>query len=201
MSFSSNPAGLPPFEQIVLEHQALVFRTLARLIGRSEQIEDLAQEVFFRLYRAMPGFRGEASLQTYLYRIVINVAHDERKRRAREVRRTVSLSAPLGEDDFTWESLLASTDPGVDLLLEEREFAEAVDRHLSGLSEVEQSVLVLYHQEDQTYEQISQTLAMPINTVRTHLHRGRKRLREAVLAECQRNSREKERKGGVQYAL
>ncbi|MBW8748627.1 MAG: sigma-70 family RNA polymerase sigma factor, partial [Acidobacteria bacterium] len=71
------------FDQIVQEHQQQVFRTLARLVNRRENLEDLAQEVFLRLYRALPTFRGEAMLSTYLYRITVNVAQDEWKRRRR----------------------------------------------------------------------------------------------------------------------
>ena len=55
-------------------------------------MEDLAQEVFLRLYRALPGFRGEALVSTYLYRIAVNVAQDEWKRRRREDQPLVSIS-------------------------------------------------------------------------------------------------------------
>ena len=78
----------------------MVFRTLTRLTGSAECVDDLAQEVFLRLYRALPGFRGEAQLSTYLYRIVINVAQEEWKRRRREDRRADLLPelVPLGHD-------------------------------------------------------------------------------------------------------
>ncbi|HYP06453.1 MAG TPA: sigma factor, partial [Bryobacteraceae bacterium] len=52
------------FEAIVDEHQTTVFRTLARLVGRSDRLEDLAQEVFLRLWRALPQFRGDAHVNT-----------------------------------------------------------------------------------------------------------------------------------------
>ena len=71
------------FEQVVEEHQAMVFRTLLRLTGSREHLDDLAQEVFLRLYRALPSFRGEALVTTYLYRIAVNVTQDEWKRRRR----------------------------------------------------------------------------------------------------------------------
>ena len=82
------------FEQIVRDHQEMVFRTLLRLNGSREHIEDLAQDVFLRLYRALPAFRGEALMTTYLYRIVVNVAQDEWKRRRRVERPLVSISSP-----------------------------------------------------------------------------------------------------------
>jgi RNA polymerase sigma-70 factor (ECF subfamily) len=62
----------------------------------------------------------------------------------------------------------------------EREFAEGVERALAQLSSVQRAVLVLYHQEERSYEQIAAVLGMPIGTVRTHLHRGRARLRELI---------------------
>lgn len=62
----------------------MVFRTLLRLTEPALPLEDLAQEVFLRLYRALPVFSGSALLSTYLYRIVYNVAQDEWKRRRRE---------------------------------------------------------------------------------------------------------------------
>ncbi len=165
------------FEEIVREHQAMVFRTLARLVG-PEQVEDLAQDVFLRLYRALPGFRGEALMTTYLYRITVNVAQNEWKRLKREDRRHVSIS----DEDSDWEGRLAHPSPNAAEELEQHEFARMVDEHLQRLSLVERTVLVLYHQEERSYEQIAETLALPINTVRTHLHRGRKRLRESLLA-------------------
>ncbi len=171
------------FEQIVRDHQEMVFRTLLRLNGSREHIEDLAQEVFFRLYRALPAFRGEALLTTYLYRIVVNVAQDEWKRRRRVERPLVSISSPVstnedGESD--WEDRLAH--PGLDAeeQLSEKQFQQLVERQLQYLSDVERTVLVLYHQEERSYDQIADALKMPMGTVRTHLHRGRKKLREGI---------------------
>src|ERR1700722_3254119 len=77
----------------------MVFSTLIRLTGSHEHIDDLAQEVFFRLYRALPAFRGEALLSTYLYRIVANVAQDEWKRRRRVERPLVSISSPVSSNE------------------------------------------------------------------------------------------------------
>ena len=160
----------------------MVFRTLLRLTGSQEHVEDLAQEVFLRLYRALPGFRGEALVTTYLYRIAVNVAQDEWKRRRRVDQPLVSISY---SDDTTsaWEDRLEHPALNAEQELEEREFAGQVEEHLQKLSAVERSVLVLYHQEERTYEQISIALGLPIGTVRTHLHRGRKKLREAIEAQ------------------
>lgn len=164
------------FEEVVREHQQMVFRTLARMVGRTDSLEDLAQEVFLRLYRALPSFRGEALISTYLYRIVVNVAQDEWKRLRREDRRNVSIA----DETEAWEDRLKHPGLGADEQMEEREFEVAVQEHLQHLSNVERTVLVLYHQEDRSYQQIAASLGLPIGTVRTHLHRARKKLRDAL---------------------
>jgi RNA polymerase sigma-70 factor (ECF subfamily) len=166
----------PSFEQIVRDHQLTVFRTLIRLTGGREHIDDLAQEVFLRLHRALPAFRGESLLSTYLYRIVTNVAQDEWKRRRRDERPLVSFS----EEESDWEDRLPHPGPDAEQQFAERQFRYSVEEQLQRLSPVERTVLVLYHQEELSYEQIAQSLKLPIGTVRTHLHRGRKKLREGI---------------------
>lgn len=176
------------FETLVREHQAMVFRTLMRMTGAGPHVEDLAQEVFLRLYRALPDFRGDSALTTYLYRIVINVAQDEWKRRRREREFAATPPAAFDEDESTeWlENLPGDTIHGhartPEQLLSDAELVSAVDAALLALPEAERAVLVLYHQEDCSYEAISAALEMPINTVRTHLHRGRKRMSQLVRA-------------------
>lgn len=173
------------FEALVREHQSLVFRTLTRMTGAGPHVEDLAQEVFLRLYRALPEFRGDSALTTYLFRIVVNVAQDEWKRRRRD--RNFLASAPAPEDDAAPEWI--ENLPGDSIHthartpeqhLSDRELQSAVDTALLALPENERAVLVLYHQEELSYEAISAALDMPINTVRTHLHRGRKRMAQLV---------------------
>ena len=167
----------------------MVFRTLLRLTGRGARgshdasLDDLAQDVFLRLFRALPGFRGEALVSTYLYRIAVNVAQDEWKRRQKMDRSHVSLSEERGDGEgatWTWEDRLA--DPSANALdqLQQDEFRQLVEEHLMQLSQIERAVLVLYHQEERSYEQIATALQLPIGTVRTHLHRGRKKLKDAV---------------------
>jgi RNA polymerase sigma-70 factor (ECF subfamily) len=173
------------FEALVREHQGMVFRTLTRLTGPGVQVEDLAQEVFLRLYRALPEFRGDAALSTYLYRIVVNVAQDEWKRRRKE--RAVIASAPAVEDesDAVWIESFAGDELTEHARNPEQKMADAevqaaVESALRELPEMERAVLVLYHQEECSYEGIAAALGLPINTVRTHLHRGRKRLSEVL---------------------
>jgi RNA polymerase sigma-70 factor (ECF subfamily) len=183
------PTTPESFEALVLEHQRLVFRTLTRLTGAGAHVEDLAQEAFLRLFRALAYFRGESTMSTYLYRIVVNVAQDEWKRRRRE--RTHIAEAPVfdgdkPESDTAWIENFAG-DPlsgeharNPEQRMADAELQQAVENALLALPEMERAVLVLYHQEECSYDGIAAALDLPINTVRTHLHRGRKRLGDLI---------------------
>jgi RNA polymerase sigma factor (sigma-70 family) len=151
------------FEQIVRDHQSMVFGTLMRMTGSREHLDDLAQEVFLRLYRSLPSFRGESLLSTYLYRITVNVAQNEWKRRRRDTKSLVSIS----DETSGWEDRLEHPGRNAAEQIEEREFQQDVEEQLQKLSQVERAVIVLYHQEERTYEQISLALGLPIGTVRT----------------------------------
>ncbi len=189
----TSPEG---FERLVREHQAMVFRTLSGLTGPGAQVEDLAQEVFLRLYRALPEFRGAAMISTYLYRIVVNVAQDEWKRRRRERAHFAPEPAGFAEDaPGAWlENLPADRARGEhhrtpEQIVSDAETQAAVEAALLALPEHERAAVVLFHQEDCSYEGIAAALELPINTVRTHLHRGRKRLAELVAERLARRTR------------
>ena len=148
---------------------------LARLIGSREHLEDLAQEVFLRLFRGMDSFRGDAKLTTYLYRITLNVAQDEWKRRRKE-----QTHSSFDDPDEHWGERLAHASGDAEQILSRKQRMAELERALSELTEVERQVIVMFHQEELTYEKIAEVLNLPLNTVRTHLHRGRKKLKERL---------------------
>lgn len=174
------------FAALVGEHQTAVFRTLTRLTGSGPHVEDLAQEAFLRLFRALPEFRGDATVSTYLYRIVYNLAQDEWKRRRKE--RAHIAQGPVREEEDEaagWIENVAG-DPLTEHArtpeqrLADMTLARAVEQELARLPPLERAALVLFHQEELSYEGVAAALGLPLNTVRTHIHRGRKRLSERL---------------------
>jgi RNA polymerase sigma factor (sigma-70 family) len=165
----------PSTRELVEEHQELVFRTLTRLLGRGGEIEDLAQEVFLRLLRGLPQFRGHAKLSTWLYRITVNVAHDEIRRRI-ETREAVSLDDP----DAGWHERLACAGSDLGERLDRRRFLVSLEAGLAQLPLQDRAILVLWYQEERSYKEIAEILDLPMGTVKTHLHRARARLQSAV---------------------
>jgi len=86
----------------------------------------------------------------------------------------------FSDEESDWEDRLQHPTPDAEQQFAERQFRYSVEQQLQRLSPVEKTILVLYHQEELSYEQIAQSLKLPIGTVRTHLHRGRKKLREGI---------------------
>jgi RNA polymerase sigma-70 factor (ECF subfamily) len=161
--------SLYDFERIVERHQEMVFRTLARLTGEREGLEDLAQEAFLRLFRGLPHFRGEAQLSTFLYRIIVNVVNDEFRDR-KKVRLTSSI------DDERARGLAHSgASPAV--LAERAQMQQAVEEALQQMTAADRIILTLHYQEGRSYEEIAAILDSPMGTVKTHLYRARERLK------------------------
>ena len=150
----------------------MVFRTLARLTGSNEDLEDMAQEAFLRLFRALPHFRGDAQITTFLYRIVVNVVNDEFRRRQK-----TRLGSSV-EEDFALE--LAHPSPNPAQIYERAQMQEAVDAALQQLNPRDRVILVLHYQEGRSYEEIAAILDAPMGTVKTHLFRARERLKSIM---------------------
>lgn len=161
--------ALLDFEQLVETHQEMVFRTLARLTGEREGLEDMAQEAFLRLFRALPHFRGEAQVSTFLYRIIVNLVNDEFRDRQR-----ARLTSPI--DDAAARGL-AHPGAGPAVLAERAQMQQAVDEALLGLAPADRTILTLHYQEGRSYEEIAAILDSPMGTVKTHLYRARERLK------------------------
>jgi RNA polymerase sigma-70 factor (ECF subfamily) len=159
---------LEDFEELVERHEDLVFRTLARLTGDRDDLEDLAQEVFLRLFRAFPLFRGQAQITTYLYRIIVNVVNDEFSRR-QQARR----GSPIDEA----ASNLPHPSLGPDDLFEQGQMRDALEAALQQLNLRDRAILTLHYQEGRRYEEIAAILDAPLGTVKTHLYRARERLK------------------------
>jgi RNA polymerase sigma-70 factor, ECF subfamily len=163
--------GLEDFAKLIETHQASVFRTLARLTGEREGLEDLAQEVFLRLYRALPHFEGRAKLSTFLYRLIVNVVNDEWSRR-----RTARRMEPLDRAAFD----VPHPAPSPADLLERSRFQDALEAALATLPLRDRTLLALHYQEGRSYDDICTILDVPMGTVKTQLYRAREKLRAAM---------------------
>ncbi len=169
------------FEQLVAERSSEIYGLLFRLTESSEEARDLTQETFLRAFQNISGFRGEADLRTWIYRIAINQARNRwRWWRRRHRDTTVSLDEPIGQTGQSLSSVLpeSSANPEQQALALERE--KALRSALQRLGRSYREAVVLRDIEGFTYEEIATTLGINIGTVKSRLARGRQELREKL---------------------
>ena len=157
------------FEQLVIAYQHRVFGVALRMLRNRGEAEEIAQEVFLRVHRAVGDFRGEAKLSTWLYaitsRLCLNRLASGERRMARE-----------GEESL--ERLRADADPAAHA--ERGELEAALQRAITELPEERRVVVVLRDFEGLSYEEIAAALDLPLGTVRSRLHRARTDLKEKL---------------------
>jgi RNA polymerase sigma-70 factor, ECF subfamily len=158
------------FAALVDRHKDKIYWLVRRIAG-VEEAEDLTQEVFLRAYQALPQFRGEASLKTWLCRIAYNLSATRlgKRRRQPEEQLLDEVEAPPSIADLEGE-------------VEQREFAGIVHACVDRLPEHFRTALTLYYLNEIRYEEIAEITGLPLGTVKAHIHRGRLRLKELVLA-------------------
>lgn len=158
---------LTAFESLVRIHQARVYNLAYRVTGNHEDAADAAQDAFVRAFQALPRFRGESSLATWLHRIATNAALDL-------VRRRPDLPPVELPPDQP-----ARDDPAAEV--HRREVGRRVQAAVGRLPVDYRVVVVLRDFQGLAYEEIARVLQVPIGTVRSRLSRGREALRELLL--------------------
>ena len=170
------------FEKIVATYSPKIIRLAYRLVGNREEAEDLAQEAFLRLYRALPSFRGDSTLGTWLYRAVSRLAIDFLRRES--IRRKIFFFRRYEEEDPGESVADSGASPRDTLLAAERQ--RRLQQALLQLSPQQRTVFVLRHDEELPLKEIAALLDLREGTVKTHLHRAVTMLRRELkdLSEC-----------------
>lgn len=161
--------------QLVLSQQHYIYSIAMSVLKNPEDAADLTQEAFIRLFRALPQYNGESRFTTWLYRLVVNMGRDELRRRGRQV----PITPPVLEDEeLDPMAGVADEDRWADpaQALDSRELRDQVRQALVQLEEHYRLVLTLYYFEDMKYTDIAEILEIPLNTVKSHIRRGKERL-------------------------
>jgi len=172
---------LDAFEELVAHFERSVYALCFRLLGDAEEARDAAQETFLKVYRGLGGFRGEAGLKTWIYRIAVNQAmNQQRWWRRRHRDETISLDITRGQYDTT----IGNSLPGRGRSPEAQAISSERERQvMSALDEIKQEyrvALILREIEELSYEEIADTLGISIGTVKSRIARGREELRRRV---------------------
>ncbi len=149
------------------EYQNRVYRLAYSLLGNAALAEEAAQETFLRVWKALPGFRGESSISSWIYTIARNTCLTLRKSRA--VSETALDSAVI-------ERMIEGQQPSA-----ERAGTIDWESALANLPERYREVIVLFYMQDKSYEEVAAMLGLPMGTVKTYLYRAKKELATIVM--------------------
>ena len=162
------------FAELIGRYQDRVFRLLSRYTRDRDESEDLAQEVFLKVFRKLHTFSQESAFFTWLYRITVNTATDHVSKRSRRRLQLVEDNAILDEGQPRAEAA------SVDQPLLDAELAEVTRSILDGLPEKYRSILVLREYEELSYTEIAEVLGIQLGTVESRLFRARQRFKAAL---------------------
>ncbi len=171
------------FPAIYAEYRPKIVGYLRRIVGEVDA-EDVAQEVFVKVGKALEGFRGDSSLSTWIYRIATNAAMDHLRKPGSRNDAIAPGGVPDDDSPGIEEAIPDNEKPVLDTLLIRKDMNECIRGIVDGLPENYRSVLVLSEFEGQTNAEITQILGISLDTVKIRLHRARIRLRKALEAKC-----------------
>ena len=163
------------FCELVKLHQNAVIGTVAKMLGNASEAEDIAQQVFLRLWKSAPRYEVKAKFTTFLFTIARNLVFNETRRKQR--RKEHSLEEQE-ENSFTEISDQHSPAPDDEIL--KVELRAQVDRAIQALPEKQRMAVILRRYENMPYEQIADVLELSVSAVKSQLFRARTALRELL---------------------
>jgi RNA polymerase sigma-70 factor, ECF subfamily len=163
------------FQRLVERHQALVIGTVSRMLGNNSDVEDVAQQVFIRVWKSAPRYRPEAKFTTWLLTITRNLVFNEARRRKRHPGDLLDVHE--GEEAV---ALADSIGRKPDEQLLEDELQLAVEAAIRALPEKQRMAVILRRYEEKSYEEIGQILDLSLAAVKSLLFRARTELRIAL---------------------
>ena len=168
--------------ELIEKHQGAVYGTISKMLGDPVEAQDLAQQVFVRIYRAAGSYRATAQFKTWMFTIVRNLVFNEHRRRSRAV--LIPLHPPENESTGSRNSPgldlpdTANKTPGENALREE--MLRAIDAAILALPEQQRLAIVLRRYDEFSYEQIAGILKTSVPATKSLLFRARETLRETL---------------------
>ena len=158
------------FQELVEEYKNLVFALIARTLQDRSRAEDLAQDVFLRIHRGLPYFRGEARLSTWIYRIVANVCVQDRTQ-------SPARGAFVSFDDT---DARVRRPAAADRQFRDLELRDRLEKAIARLPARQRLLVAAHYLQGVQYEDLAEALRMPLGTVKTQLYRAKQQLRRLL---------------------
>jgi RNA polymerase sigma-70 factor, ECF subfamily len=165
------------YEVLIQRYERPVYNLVSRLVEDRADAADAVQEVFLKVFRKVGWFRGESSLKTWIYRIAINEARNQRRWFGRHRQREVGLEPAPGESAGGYGNWLEDQQPSPFDIALDHETRALIEDALNEVSPAFRAALVLREIEGLSYEEISEILEVSLGTVKSRIVRGREALR------------------------
>ena len=162
------------FQALVERHRSMVYRAAYQFAGNHHDAEDIAQEVFIKVYRSLDRFRQDAQLTSWLYRIVMNACIDHRRRQRPAV------TAPFGEEAEQRMLNTPEDTPGPEERAYAGELGQVLESEIGRLPNGQRVVFVMRHHQGMKLCEIAEALGLAEGTVKRQLHAAVHRLRQAL---------------------
>lgn len=169
------------FTQMVEDYQNMVYTLAYRFLGDSGEAEDLAQEVFLKIYRSLKSFKGLSSLKTWIYRITTNMSLNRIKfLQRRKKNNQVQLEGDANSDTLAPIDTLSDKAPRPDRNVHAGDISDRLQQALAEITPEQRAVVILRDIEGLTYEEIAGNLEINLGTVKSRLARGRMNIQEKL---------------------
>ena len=170
------------FAEIFEKHRLLVYRIACRLTG-AQDADDVVMETYLKAWRALPSFRGEAALKTWLCRVARSCALDLLRRRTREDARRAPASGDEAGDETgdPWSLIPDPAADAPDSRIQADELAGQIEQAMAQLSPEHRSVLVLREVDGLSYKELAAACGTGIGTVMSRLFYAKRKLRQVLL--------------------
>jgi RNA polymerase sigma-70 factor (ECF subfamily) len=165
------------FRELVEAHQHRIIGTVAKMLGDETDAEDIAQQVFIRVWKSAPRYEPTAKFTTWLFKITRNLVFNELRRRKRHPAQ--SLDRVQSTDDRPLQTADVTVKAPDTALLDE-EMQNAIQRAIEELPEVQRMAIVLRRYDDISYEEIGEILSLSVPAVKSVIFRARTELREKL---------------------
>lgn len=170
---------LAAFKQLVEKYQRIVMGTIYRYTGNHHEVEDLAQDIFLKVYKAATHYTPQAKFSTWLYRVVVNHCLNYRRRQKKDALLTSTDNSLPGEDKPSLQ-LAEAQDQQPEKLLQQQELQEALKRAISELPERQRMAFILCRFEGLSYKEIAKVLGCSLSAVESLLFRSITSLKEKL---------------------
>ncbi len=182
------------FDLLIAQYHAPLYSLIARSLQNPSDAADITQEVFIKVFRSIGGFHGDSSLKTWIYRIALHEASNQRRWWTRHRKQEVTIDIdPSSQDEdtetFSLRDSLADQRDSPFECASQSETRARVEEALREVPEAFRSVLILREIEGMQYDEIAEILNLNMGTVKSRLLRGRATLRQALLRQQKETTR------------